>query len=93
MSMSINRQDCIALLLMLLISHAAMTFHVTTHNFVNQTSCKSCVGHANPAHAIPPSTTESPRPFPYEFGTDSAPPITQVAEPHFYRERAPPTFI
>jgi len=93
MKMSINRKDCIALLLMLLISHAALTFHITTHNFVDQTSCKFCSGHADPGHAIPPSTGESLRPIPHRIGVDSVPHIARVAEPKSYRERAPPTFV
>lgn len=93
MNMSINRQDCVVLLLMLLISHATLTFHVTTHNLADQTSCKSCAGYADPAHAVPPSTAESLRPMPGEIGVESAPPTARVAEPNFYRERAPPTLV
>jgi hypothetical protein len=93
MKMSINRQDCIALLLMLLISHAALTFHVTTHNFVDQTSCKFCSGHADPAHAIPPSTSKSLRPIPHRVSVENTSHIARAAEPKSYRERAPPPFV
>ena len=93
MLMSNNRQDCVALLLVLLISHAALTFHVTTHIAVDQTSCKTCVGHGNPAHAIPPSTTVPLRPLALEVGVENISPIARVATPNSYQERAPPAFV
>ena len=93
MKMLINRQNCLALLLLLLFGHAALTLHTTTHTFVDQTNCEYCSGHANPAHAIPVSATAPLSPNVFEFDFPHASRATRVAEFTLYRERAPPIFV
>jgi len=93
MKMSINRQNCLALLILLLLGHAALTLHTTTHTYVDQTGCEYCSGNANPAHAIPVSATPPLSPNVFEFNFHHATRATRVAEFTLYRERAPPIFI
>jgi hypothetical protein len=91
--LSINRNNCLALLLLLLISHVAMTLHTTAHVPVDQTSCELCAGHGNPAHAIPPSTPDLLPPLAYETGPDYSAPVLRLAKLISYRQRAPPAHI
>jgi len=93
MIMSINRQNCIVLLLLLLLGHAALTLHTTTHTFVDQTGCEYCSGHANPAQAIPVSEAFTLPYSAFEFDVHHATCAMRVAEFTLYRERAPPIFV
>ena len=86
----LNRQGCLALLLVLLISDTALMAHVTTHMTVDQPSCEFCAGHGNPAHSIPPASIELLLPAAREISTDYTRAVARVAEPITYRERAPP---
>jgi hypothetical protein len=90
---SFSRQYCLALLLLVLLGHAALTLHTTTHNFVDQTNCEYCSGNANHAHAIPVSATAPLSPNVFEFDFHATTRATRVAEFTLYRERAPPTFV
>jgi hypothetical protein len=91
--MSINRQSCLALLLLLLLGHAALTLHTTAHPFVDQTDCEFCSGHANPAHAIPVSAVALLSPSAFELDFNRITNVTCVAGIVLYRERAPPIFV
>jgi len=91
--MSINRQNCLALLLLLLVGHAALTLHTTTHTFGDQTDCEYCSGHANLAHAIPVSEASVLPPSAFEFDFHHTTRATRVAEFTLYRGRAPPIFV
>jgi len=91
--MSINRQNCLALLLLLLVGHAALTLHTTTHNFADQTGCEYCSGHANPAHAIPVPEASALPASAFEFDFNHMTRETRVAGFTLYRERAPPIFV
>jgi len=51
----INRKNCIAVLLVLVVSHLALSAHVATHGADIQSSCEMCTGHGDPIHAAPPS--------------------------------------
>jgi hypothetical protein len=93
MKMSINRQNCLALLLLLLLSHAALTLHTTMHTFVDQTDCEFCSGHANPAHAIPVSAADLLSPNTFELSFHYGVRAPRVAQLTLYRERAPPIFV
>jgi hypothetical protein len=90
---AINRQNCIAILLILLLSHAALTLHVSTHIPVDQNNCDYCAGHADPGHAIAPAIAR----IPLSNSQDSVVPVAALlsqAKPfHSYRQRAPPTQI
>ena len=90
---SVIRYNCLALVLILLVAHAAFSFHVTTHIPVGQTSCELCTGHANPAHAIPPAAIELPRLIAFMIGFDYFPLAARAAEPTPYRQRGPPASI
>jgi hypothetical protein len=91
--LSVVRNNYLSLLLLLLTSHVAMTVHTTAHIPVDQINCEFCAGHANPAHAIAPSTPDFPQPVGFETGSDYSHPVPQLAERISYRERAPPVHI
>jgi hypothetical protein len=85
-----SRQNCLALVLLLLLSHAAMTLHVSTHIPVDQTSCEYCAGNANPAHAVPTPMVDLPTVVLLTIGHESLVPVKRLATTVHYRERAPP---
>lgn len=88
--LSVNRNVCLALVLLLLLGHATLTLHVTTHIPVDPTSCEYCAGHGNPGHAIPSSTIEWSPPFLVASGSGYRAPVTRTPEIFSYRQRAPP---
>jgi hypothetical protein len=90
---SVVRNNYLSLLLLLLTGHVAMTVHTAAHIPVDQTICEFCAGHANPTHAIPPSTPELPLAVAIETGSDYSHPIPQLAGLISYQERAPPVHI
>jgi len=90
---SIKHHNCLTLVLLLLLGHAMLTLHVTTHIPVDQTSCEYCAGNGNPAHAIPTSASDL-RPLPvFKFGAVDTARVARLAEFIAYRERAPPTLV
>jgi hypothetical protein len=89
----VSRQTCQALLLLLLLSHAALTLHVTTHIPVDQTTCEYCAGHANPAHALVAPQIELPRVDAEAADSERGTIVPRVARPVHYRERAPPAVV
>jgi hypothetical protein len=88
-----SRPNCLALLVLLLLSHAALTLHVTTHIPVDQTKCEYCAGHAKPAHALPAPQAELARSFAVAIEFVQAAPVPRIARQIKYRERAPPVFV
>ena len=88
-----SRQKCLTLLAFLLLSHAALTLHVSTHIPVDQTKCEYCAGNVNPAHLVPVPMVELPRPaaMAIECDPESLPP-TSIRQVH-YQERAPPVLV
>jgi hypothetical protein len=90
---AINRKNSVAILLILLLSHAALTLHVSTHIPIDQSNCDYCAGHADPGHAITPTIAH----IPLSVSQDSVVPVAALlsqARPfHAYRQRAPPTHL
>jgi hypothetical protein len=91
--MLINRQYCIAVLLILLLSHAALTVHVSTHVPNDQTNCDYCAGHADPGHAISHFFDELPPSTALSFVALAAASVPHATTFLTYRQRAPPTLI
>lgn len=89
--MQINRQRHIALLLVLLLGHAALTFHVSTHIPVDPSNCEFCAGNADPGHAIAFAISEVKLSTAVEVSFASESFIVRPADFVAYRERAPPT--
>jgi hypothetical protein len=77
-------------LLLLLLSHAAMTLHIATHIPVDRTNCEYCAGNVNPAHALPTTAVELPRLPAVGIEVERVAPASRVVRPIHYRERAPP---
>lgn len=88
-----NRQNCLALLALLLLSHATLTLHVTTHIPVDQTKCEYCAGNANPAHLIPVMMAEQPRPAAMAIESETATLAPTSTRQIHYQERAPPVSV
>jgi hypothetical protein len=89
----LGRRSCVALVLLLLLSHAALTLHITTHIPVDQTTCEYCAGHANPAHALVAPQIELPRVDAEAANSEHGTIVPRVARPVHYRERAPPVVV
>ncbi|MBT5032399.1 MAG: hypothetical protein HOM55_08920 [Proteobacteria bacterium] len=87
-----NRCFCSALLLMLLISHAALSLHVTNYHSADLANCELCTGQANPTYAIPPSTSELlPSETTFKVNTYYVASVVTTAALFSYYTRAPPT--
>jgi len=87
---TIRHDNCIALLLLLLVSYAALTWHVTTHMPADRVNCEVCTGHANPAHAVPPAMAELPELCAFTDVADYVPAIVPIVHPTPCRQRGPP---
>jgi len=85
-----NRKQCFLLLLIVLVSHAALTIHVGTHVAVEQQNCQLCTQHTNIAHAVPPSVAYSLDIGHYAPDASTRPALVHPAEIRPYRQRAPP---
>lgn len=85
-----NRNNCLLVLVILLISHAALTLHVSSHVAADQQSCEICTGYSNLEHAPAPSVAAYFPPAVYlpEIFTEVA--RFPAAESTLYRQRAPP---
>ena len=86
----VNRRRCIALLLIIIVSHTAFSVHVATHAIGNQTGCEPCAGHGNPAHAVPVSTCALQLPADVTLEADRAQSAQFATLVAHYRQRAPP---
>jgi hypothetical protein len=89
----LGRQTCLAVLLLLLLSHAAMTLHVTTHAGIDRSNCEYCSGSVNPAHALASSATELPWLAAAGIAVERVTTALRVVRPMHYRERAPPAVL
>ncbi|MGB5346600.1 MAG: hypothetical protein WBN23_10585 [Woeseia sp.] len=89
----LSRQYCLALSLLLLLAHAALTLHVASHMPVDQTTCEYCAGNTNPAHAPATAVSVLPRITVGTIDVNIAIPLARPARPSLYRERAPPVFV
>jgi hypothetical protein len=86
----VNRNQWLLLLLVVLISHAALTIHSGTHLTLDQQSCELCTQQANFSHAVPPAISlsfEVGQEAPQVSGAAGAAP-TAASVP--YHQRAPP---
>lgn len=85
-----NRKNCLLLLLILVLSHAALTLHVSSHFAADQQNCQICTQHSNLAHAVPPTVATFQLPVGYapETLTEITRLPADVATP--YHQRAPP---
>ena len=87
---NVTRNQWLLVLLVVLISHAALTIHSGTHPAADQQSCELCTQHANLSHAVPPTLSLS-----FDFGQDvpdsDGPAFAQSATATApYHQRAPP---
>lgn len=85
-----NRNNWSAIALILLISHAALSLHVTSHVPTDQAPCEFCTGQANPSHAIPVAATAMLPPATYKVTTDHPMLVRKTAGFIPYQQRAPP---
>lgn len=85
-----DRKNCLLLLLILMVSHAALTLHASSHVANEQQNCQICSHYSNLNHAIPPAVASSL--LPDRYAADTVPEITcvSVAATTHYRQRAPP---
>ena len=88
--LKVTRNQWLLVLLVVLISHAALTIHSGTHLALDKQSCELCTQHANLAHAVPPEISLS---FDFgQFGPQAFPakltPLSEEIVP--YHQRAPP---
>jgi hypothetical protein len=87
---TITRTQWLLLLLIVLISHAALTVHSGTHLALDPQSCELCTQHANLSHAVPPTvslSSEFARDVPETSGHAAAVPTAAIVP---YHQRAPP---
>jgi hypothetical protein len=89
----LSRQTCLAVLLLLLLSHAAMTLHIATHISADRSNCEYCAGNVNPAHAIAVTVAELPWLTADAIDVERGAPTSRIIRPFHYQERAPPIFF
>ena len=88
---SVNRHRCYALLLILLISYAAFSLHITTHISADLVNCDLCVGHASPFSLLPVAVSQLLVVAPiFRIAIYPLPAATKTAEVLPYHQRAPP---
>ena len=85
-----RRYRCFLLLAILLISHAGLSVHVSTHASADQPACEMCAGHTNPAHAIPASSFVLQVPDAEELAFEPAIAPGSFAAAVACRQRGPP---
>lgn len=85
-----RRHRCLVLLAILLISHAGLSVHVSTHASADQPACEMCAGHANPAHAIPASSSVLQFPDADKLAFEPAIAAGSFAAAIACRQRGPP---
>jgi hypothetical protein len=89
---TITRTQWLLLLLIVLISHAALTVHSGTHLVLDRQSCELCTQHANLSYAVPPAVSMSSdfaRDTPETAGHAAAVPTAPIVP---YHHRAPPHY-
>jgi hypothetical protein len=88
--LKVTRNQWLLVLLVVLISHAALTIHSGTHLALDKQSCELCTQQANLAHAVPPDVSSSfdfSHLAPQEPSIASAPSSAALVP---YHQRAPP---
>ena len=91
--MLINRQNSVAVLLVLLLSHAALTLHCSAHVRIDQSNCDYCTGHADPGQAISRSFIEDPPLTAFNAVALADAPVAPATMFATFRQRAPPALI
>ena len=91
--LSLKRQSFIALLLLLLLSHVALSLHITTHTPIEQSSCELCAGHGSLALAASPATILLSPLAAFKTLSASVHAAAPAAAIQSYRERAPPVSV
>ena len=86
----LNRQSCIAWLLIVLVSYTAFSVHVATHATGGQGNCELCTGNGNPAHAVPVSAFALQAPTGFTPQTEYLQSVQAAIPAVHYRQRAPP---
>lgn len=81
----------VVLILALLVSHAALTLHVSTHVPADQASCEYCSGEAKPSHAMTPAVAATAPPAAQPLPSDATASSPGAPVATGYRQRAPPT--
>lgn len=81
----------VVLVVALLLSHAVLALHVSTHMAVDQVNCEFCSGEANPSHAVTPAIAGAVPAGAQSLPIDSHTPSPASAIEPGYRQRAPPT--
>jgi hypothetical protein len=87
---TVTRKQWLLLLLVLMISYAALTVHSGTHLALDQQSCELCTQHANLSHAVSPAvslTFEFAQELPKSLSDFAARPGSAILP---YHQRAPP---
>lgn len=85
-----NRKNILLLLLVLVISHAALTLHASSHVAAEQQNCHLCTHYSDLANALPPSVASCLLPVGYaakDFTESTRLPAVEAAP---YHQRAPP---
>jgi hypothetical protein len=85
-----GRKTCLFLLLILILSHAALTFHASSHVAAEPQGCQICAQYSNLGNAIPPAAATFLRPAAYTPQTAPELPRLQAAALTPYQQRAPP---
>ena len=88
--LKVTRNQWLLVLLVVLISHAALTIHSGTHLVLDKQGCELCTQQGNLAHAVPPAVSSS---FDFTRFTPPAPSIASVPSSAGlvpYHQRAPP---
>lgn len=85
-----NRKNCLLLLLALILSHAALTLHVSSHVAADQQNCQICTHHSNLAHAVPPAVATFLVPAGYALETLAETTRLRADVVTSYHQRAPP---
>jgi hypothetical protein len=93
MMLSVKRQTLLALLMLLLLSHVALSLHNATHSPVEQTSCELCAGQGSLALAASPALALLSPLVAFESLSVLYEAAVPVAAIHSYRERAPPVSV
>lgn len=88
--LKVTRNQWLLVLLVILISHAALTIHSGTHLTLEKQGCELCTQQGNLAHAVPPDASAS-----FDFNhlapqTPTAASVTASEARITHRQRAPP---
>jgi hypothetical protein len=85
-----SRKTCLLLLLIVILSHAALTLHASSHVAAEQQGCQICAQYSNLANAIPPAAALPLLPAGYVPETPSVIARVRAHAATPYQQRAPP---